>query len=234
MRFYHLHTNQRWKTKKNFQSMDSGGSLFSDQVEIGEVLSQYFSQLFSSSNLSDLEFSLQAVNHCVSDEMNQTLLVVFTEEEVKETLFMMKLMGAPSLDSFLACFDQKHWSIIRKEVSNFVIEVLNHRSSIECVNDTFITLILRLKDAQKFGDYRPISLCNVIFRLIAKVLTNRLKMIMPRIIYPNQSTFVPKKLINDNGGSISYLKAHLVYKPLARKAQKAQSGHNSSEELPQY
>lgn len=72
-------------------------------------------------------------------------------------------------------------------ISHFVIEVLTQRYSLDCVNDTFITLIPKVKDAQKVGDYKPISLYNVIYKLVAKVLANKLKMILPRIISPNQS-----------------------------------------------
>lgn len=114
-------------------------------------------------------------------------MAFYIKEEVREALFMMKLMGALNPDGFPACFYQKHWSTIEKVISHFVIEVLTQRYSLDCVNNTFITLIPKIKDAQKVGDYKPISLCNVIYKLVAKVLANKLKMILPRIIYPNQS-----------------------------------------------
>lgn len=68
----------------------------------------------------------------------------------------------------------------------------------DCVNDTFITLIPKIKVAQKEGDFRPKSFCNVIYKLVAKVLANRLKVILPAIISPNQNAFVPSHFITDN------------------------------------
>ena len=81
---------------------------------------------------------------------------------------------------------------------NAVLDFLNNGIMEADFNYTHIVLIPKIKSPEKITDYRPISLCNVIYKIISKVLANKLKQILPNLISASQSAFVTGRLITDN------------------------------------
>lgn len=110
----------------------------------------------------------------------------------------MHLLKSLGLDGFGVCFYQKHWDTIGDEVRKVVLDFLNNGIFYPSINATFIALIPKLSNASYVIECRPISLCNLLYKLIAKVLANRLKQVLPSLISLNQSAFVPGRLITDN------------------------------------
>ena len=97
-----------------------------------------------------------------------------------------------------ALFYHKFWHIVSNDVTNVVLDFLNIGILLLELNYTHIVLIPKVKSSEKMSDFRPISLCKVIYKIISKVLANMLKLILPQLISPTQSAFVPGRLIIDN------------------------------------
>ena len=90
-----------------------------------------------------------------------------------------------------ALFHQKFWHIVGTDITNVVLDFLNTGVMLPELNYTHIVLIPKVKSPEKMSDFKPISLCNVIYKIISKMLANRLKLILPQLISPYQSAFVP-------------------------------------------
>jgi hypothetical protein len=95
-------------------------------------------------------------------------------------------------------FYQNFWSIVGRDVTSFALNILNRGGDPGTINHTFICLIPKNKKPKLASDFRPISLCNVIFKIITNIIANRLKIILPDIISQYQSAFVPGRLITNN------------------------------------
>lgn len=99
---------------------------------------------------------------------------------------------------FPAGFFHQHWESIGMELCEVITKALNQNRWDRAINKTFIVLIPKSKNPTIVSKFRPISLCNVLYKVMAKFLANRLKIILPKIISQTQSAFVPRRLIADN------------------------------------
>jgi hypothetical protein len=126
----------------------------------------------------DVERSMQFLDRRVTREMNEELLKPFSSEEVDWALKQMGAFKALGPDGLPASFFQNHWELLGREVSCMVLDILNTGMMPPVLNLTYIALIPKVKNAMSVTEFRPISLCNVLYKLISKVLANRLKKIL--------------------------------------------------------
>ncbi|XP_047978592.1 uncharacterized protein LOC125220464 [Salvia hispanica] len=134
----------------------------------------------------------------VAPSDNALLIEEVTEVEIKQTVFSMHPDKAPGPDGMNPSFFQTFWHIIGRDVVESCVQILNSESLPRDLNDTFVTLIPKKGRLETIGDFRPITLYNVLYKIISKVLANRLKRIFDKVVSKSQSAFIPGRLITDN------------------------------------
>jgi hypothetical protein len=142
---------------------------------------------------------MESIPHSITDQDNQILTKTVTEEEViRVVVFHFDLDKAPGPDGFTPHFYRCCWEIIRNSLLR-MIRFVQSTCKIEGATSTsFLALIPKAKNANTFDRFRPISLCNVSYKILTKIIANRLKHLLPRLILPNQGGFVTKRQIWDN------------------------------------
>jgi hypothetical protein len=162
------------------------------------VFQNYFTDLFTSSNPTNMQESLHVVADRVHPQMYDYLNKDFTAAEVSYATHQLKSDAAPGPDGLNAKIFQAHWDIIGNDITQVAIHILNNGGNPAIYNDTYICLIPKHKNPTTPADFRPIALCNVILKIITKTIANRIKEILPEVISPQQSAFLPGRLITDN------------------------------------
>lgn len=88
--------------------------------------------------------------------------------------------------------------MVGESLYNLVLEIFSNPAKVFDVNETLITLIPKIDHASNIRDFRPISLCNVSYKVITKLLAQRLRVIMCALVNPCQSSFIPNRQSRDN------------------------------------
>lgn len=145
-----------------------------------------------------IEELTQAIPHIITNEKNLALLRVVSLEEVEEAAKSMPNDKAPGPDSFTINFYKACWNTVKTEVWEVVEDSRRSCSILKSLNSTFLALIPKEEEANSPEKFRPIALCNVIYKIISKVIANRLKPILPGLISEEQSGYVEGRQILDN------------------------------------
>ena len=145
-----------------------------------------------------MEEVLEKISRKITTEMNEELDKPFNAEEIITILSQMCLTVVPRPDGFPAAFFQKHFKSVSKWVLTTYLNIFNEGDNIAPLNHTYIALIHKVEKPRQVIEFRTISLCNVIYKIITKTIVNRLKHMLQNIISQTQSAFIPGRLIKDN------------------------------------
>lgn len=158
---------------------------------------QYFEELFESQTI-EVGSVVDCIDRRVTEVQNEELMAPFTAEEVKEAVFSMGPDKSLREDGFNPKFYQRLWPIVGEAVTNECLKWIKDCSFSTGVNNTNIVLLPKKAKPTNMKELRPIALCQVVYKIMAKMLANRLKLVLPSIISETQSAFMPGRLITDN------------------------------------
>ncbi|KAM1250279.1 hypothetical protein ACFX2G_033535 [Malus domestica] len=197
-RFFHQRAKNR--KSKNFIKWlsNKNGTWRSDDRGIETTVLNYFEDLFIAHLLKGGEEVLQTSDHRVTPDINLSLKMPVLAEEIQVALFNMHISTALGLDGMSHFFFQRFWPIVRPDVTDVIQCLFYSGRLLKQINYTHVCLIPKMKAPKYITQFRPISLCSILFKIASKVMANRLKRILTHIISHAHSAFVMGKLILDN------------------------------------
>ena len=176
------------------------GQHLQSHEEIEAVLVYHFREIAQENNSEREHFIRDLTRNIpklVSREDNFNLNRPMTEEEVSEVLKDMQNDKAPSPDGFNVDFFKACWDIVKEDILNVVEDSRKNRTILKVLNTSFISLIPKQDNAQTPERYRPVALCNIVYKIISKVVANKVKPLLPTLVSGEQSGYVEGKQILD-------------------------------------
>lgn len=211
---------QARKRKNNISSLQNvSGEWITSPPVVRTLISDFYSNLYevhrpvSDSLVYDWD-RLQLP--CLSQVNKEFLMVPFSPVEIRSAMFNISDNKSPGPDGFSAAFFKTHWDKVGSLVITAVHFFFAHGFMLKDWNRTFLVLIPKIQSPSQVSHFRPIGLCNVIYKCITKCLTHRLRSVLPSLISVTQNAFVPDRLMSDEF-LITHELLSLVNRTSARK-----------------
>jgi hypothetical protein len=187
-KFFHKIANSN--RRRNFmEKLEVGDVVYTSDSDIRAQAVQFYESLYTEEEswrpfVDDLPFS------AIGDLDRNMLDSRFEKEEIIQVV--KDLQGDKSLgpDGFTMAFFQKCWRVLESDIMGFFDEFFEKGTFAYSLNATFVTLILKKQNALNIKDFRPISLIGSIYKILAKVLANRLRRVLDGLVSESQNAFV--------------------------------------------
>ncbi|KAK4384099.1 Retrovirus-related Pol polyprotein from type-2 retrotransposable element R2DM [Sesamum angolense] len=189
------------KASKLEQISDEDGNEQTDPTVISSIFVDFFQGLLGGDRTDraiDLRYLRPWARHILTDDEARAIIRPVTIDEVKTAFFDIEEDKAPGPDGFSSGVFKAAWPIVGGEVSNAIIDFFKTGRLLKQLNATLLTLIPKVRLPHSVAEFRPISCCNVVYKVITKILVSRIRESLDLLISPSQNAFVPGRLISDN------------------------------------
>ena len=192
-RFFHIMANSH-RRRNSIRDISINGRRCVKEPEIKEGLVGAFQSLLTTSSnwcppFPDLRFKV------IGADQASKLEEMFTEEEILAAISGFNGDKAPGPDGFPLAFWSFSWEFVKYEVLGFFREFFEHNQFVKSLNATFLVLVPKGRTVEDLKDLRPISLVGSLYKILSKVLANRIKRVMGLIISQSQNAFVEGRQI---------------------------------------
>jgi hypothetical protein len=199
--FFHRTTIARRAHNKILKMKDQDGIERESHKEIENTLVSHFHGIAQEPNKDRTEAIqriTQYIPHLVTEEQNNNLNKPIAKEEIDQVIQEMPNGKAPGPDKFTVEFFKDCLEVVKQDVYRVVEDSRQSTSILKALNATMITLIPKENEARTPDCYIPIALCNVVYKIISKVIANRLKPLLPTLISQEHVGFVEGRQIMEN------------------------------------
>ncbi|GJY78193.1 RNA-directed DNA polymerase, eukaryota, reverse transcriptase zinc-binding domain protein [Tanacetum coccineum] len=177
---------------------DVNGNLFQGEDVVDQFVNYFHNFLGTKVYVKDFEPYMPLIKKKLDTDDANFMVKEVCDEEIKEAMFQIDGNKAPGPDGFYSLLFKKAWDIVGVNVCSAIKEFFANGKMLREINSTIISLISKTQTPEKVTDFRPIACCNMIYKCISKIITNRIKGSIGSLMGQYQSTFVPDKHIQDN------------------------------------
>ena len=193
--FFHRMANAH-RRRNYLKSISINGRKLDNEAEIKEGLVNAYQNLLSDSSgwrppLPDL--ALNEIGHEEAAKLEE----IFSKEEIWAAISGLNSEKAPGPNGFPIAFWSFSWDFVKNEVLGFFKEFHEQGRFVKQLNATFLVLIPKKQNVEDFKDLRPISLVGGLYKILTKVLANRIKRVLDKVISKSQNAFVEGRQILD-------------------------------------
>ncbi|CAA7043519.1 unnamed protein product [Microthlaspi erraticum] len=200
--FFHKSVVQRANRNHIHFLRDHEDRLLGSTDEIKTHSAEFFKGILGNTVLASSSITVDQLQSLLpfrcSDAQVSVLQKVVSDEEIKATVFALPLNKSPGPDGYSVEFLRASWEVVGGDILAAVHEFFRNGRLLKDIVNTAITLIPKMPEASKLGDYRPISCCNLLYKIISKIIANRMKPILLDCISPNQAAFLKGRSLGEN------------------------------------
>ena len=187
-KFFHKMANSL-RRHNHISMLEVDGVIYEDESEMADQAVQFYKKLYKETeewrpSMEGLEFD--QIEGLERDWLERR----FEREEVLRVVKEMEGDKALGLDGFSLAFYHHCWEVVERNVLAVFEEFYQHSKFEKSLNATFISLIPKKNGASNIRDFRPISLVGSVYKILAKVLANRLKEVLDQLVSESQNSFV--------------------------------------------